>query len=93
MTENDELLRDCEIAVSREPDLENDMVIRKSREEIAKEINRLRAQLRYMKKTVSFCRGDTSPYSNQRDIIECEKEIKRLCRLRDAAKVLEKCVK
>ena len=50
----------------------------------------MRAQLRYMKKSVGYRGGCYSPYENQRDIIDCEKEIKRLCKLRDAAKAMEK---
>lgn len=86
---NSELLDDCEREVKEEPDLEYDMVVRKSWAEYAKDINRMRAQLRYMKKSVGY-RGGCSVYENQRDIIDCEKEIKRLCRLRDCAKAMEK---
>lgn len=86
---NQGLVDDCERAVKKEPDLEYDMVVRKSWAEYAKEINRMRAQLRYMKKSVAY-RGGQSIYENQRDIIDCEKEIKRLCKLRDCAKAMEK---
>jgi hypothetical protein len=82
-------LDDCERAVKEEPDLEYDMVVRKSWAEYAKEINLMRAQLRYMKKSVAY-RGGQSIYENQRDIIKQEKEIKRLCKLRDCAKAMEK---
>ena len=84
-----EMLDDCERAVREEDDYEHDMVVRKSWAEYAKEINRMRAQLRYMKKSVGY-RGDGDIYGNQRDIIDCEKEIKRLCKLRDCAKAMEK---
>ena len=57
--------------------------------EYVKEINRLRAQLRYMKKSVTYC-GGQGIYENQKDIIKQEKEIKRLCKLRDYAKAMEK---
>lgn len=86
---NRELLDDCERVVKEEPDLEYDMVVRKSWAEYAKEINLMRAQLRYMKKSVAY-RGRQGIYENQRDIIKQEKEIKRLCKLRDAAKAMEK---
>ena len=86
---NNELVDDCERAVREEPDPEYDMVVRKSWAEYAKEINLMRAQLRYMKKSVAY-RGGQSIYENQRDIIDCEKEIKRLCKLRDCAKAMEK---
>lgn len=87
---NSELLVDCERAVREEPEFEYDMVVRKTWAEYAKEINLMRAQLRYMKKSVGYRGGCYSPYENQRDIINCEKEIKRLCKLRDAAKAMEK---
>lgn len=83
-----EMLDDCERTVKYE-DHEHDMVVRKSWAEYAKEINLMRAQLRYMKKSVCY-RGGQSVYENQRDIIDCEKEIKRLCKLRDCAKAMEK---
>ena len=86
---NRELLDDCEKVVKEEPDLEYDMVVRKSWAEYAKEINLMRAQLRYMKKSVAY-RGGQGIYENQRDIIKQEKEIKRLCKLRDYAKAMEK---
>lgn len=88
-TGRQEILNDCERAVKNEPDLEYDMVVRKSWAEYAKEINLMRAQLRYMKKSVCY-RGGQGIYENQRDIIDCEKEIKRLCKLRDCAKAMEK---
>lgn len=83
-----DILEDCERAVKYE-DHEYDMVVRKSWKEYSKEINLMRAQLRYMKKSVCY-RGGQSVYENQRDIIDCEKEIKRLCKLRDCAKAMEK---
>ena len=86
---NNELVDDCERAVKKEPDPEYDMVVRKSWAEYAKEINLMRAQLRYMKKSVAY-RGGQSIYENQRDIIKQEQEIKRLCKLRDCAKAMEK---
>jgi len=86
---NQELVDDCERAVREEDDYEHDMVVRKSWAEYAKDINRMRAQLRYMKKSVGY-RGGGDIYGNQRDIIDCEKEIKRLCKLRDCAKAMEK---
>ena len=86
---NRELLDDCERVVKEEPDLEYDMVVRKSWDEYAKEINLMRAQLRYMKKSVAY-RGGQGIYENQKDIIKQEKEIKRLCKLRDCAKAMEK---
>lgn len=83
------MLNDCERAARDEPDLEYDMVVRKSWTEYAKEINRLRASLRYTKKAINYsCSGVI--YGNQRDIIYLEKEIKRLCKLRDCAKAMEK---
>lgn len=88
-TRNRELLDDCERAVRDEPDHEYDMVVRKSWAEYAKEINLMRAQLCYIKKAVSH-HGGCSVYENQRDIIKQEKEIKRLCKLRDCAKAMEK---
>lgn len=89
---NRELLDDCERVVKEEPDLEYDMVVRKSWAEYAKEINLMRAQLRYMKKSVAY-RGGQGIYENQRDIIKQEKEIKRLCKLRDCAKAMEKAAR
>lgn len=86
---NRELLDDCERVVKEEPDLEYDMVVRKSWAEYAKEINLMRAQLRYMKKSVAY-HGGQGIYENQRDIIKQEKEIERLCKLRDCAKAMEK---
>ena len=86
---NRELVDDCERIVKEEPDLEYDMVVRKSWAEYVKDINRMRAQLRYMKKSVGY-RGGGDVYGNQKDIIDCEKEIKRLCKLRDCAKAMEK---
>lgn len=84
-----DMLDDCERVVREEPNLEYDMVVRKSWAEYAKEINRMRAQLRYMKKAVVY-HGGRGFYENQRDIIKQEKEIKRLCKLRDCAKAMEK---
>ena len=86
---NRELVDDCERAVKEEPDLEYDMVVRKSWSEYVKDINRMRAQLRYMKKSVAY-RDGQGIYENQRDIIKQEKEIERLCKLRDCAKAMEK---
>lgn len=88
--EHEKLLADCERTAKNEHELEYDMVVRKSWAEYAKDINRMRAQLRYMKKSVGYRGGCYSPYENQRDIINCTKEIKRLCKLRDAAKAMEK---
>ena len=88
-THQQDMIDDCERAVRQEDDYEHDMVVRKSWAEYAKEINLMRAQLRYMKKSVCY-RGGQSVYENQRDIIDCEKEIKRLCKLRDCAKAMEK---
>lgn len=88
-THRQDMLNDCERPFRDEPDLEYDMIVRKSWAEYAKDINRMRAQLRYMKKAVSY-QGGYSVYENQRDIIDCEKEIKRLCKLRDCAKAMEK---
>ncbi len=88
-THQQDMINDCERAVKNEPELEYDMTVRKSYAEYVKEINRMRAQLRYMKKSVGY-RGGQGIYSNQRDIIEMEKEIKRLCKLRDCAKAMEK---
>lgn len=76
---NRELLDDCERVVKEEPDLEYDMAVRKSWAEYAKEINLMRAQLRYMKKSVAY-RGGQGIYENQKDIIKQEKEIKRPCK-------------
>lgn len=84
-----DMLDDCERAVRDEPDLEYDMVVRKSWAEYAKDINRMRAQLRYAKKAVNYW-GGCSAYENQRSIIEMQKEIRRLCKLRDCAKAMEK---
>lgn len=71
---------------------EQDMVVRKSWAEYVKEINRMRAQLRYMKKSIMYRGGGwgCNIEENRRDIAEQEKEIKRLCKLRDAAKAMEK---
>ena len=71
---------------------EQDMVVRKSWAEYVKDINRMRAQLRYMKKSIMYRGGGwgCNVEENRRDIAEQEKEIKRLCRLRDAAKAMEK---
>lgn len=77
-THQQDMLDDCERAVKEEPDFEYDMVVRKSWAEYAKDINRMRAQLRYAKKAVNYW-GGCSAYENQRSIIEMQKEIKRLC--------------
>ena len=71
---------------------EHDMVVRKTWAEYAKDINRMRAELRYMKKSIMYRGGGwgCNVYENRQDIVECEKEIKRLCKLRDAAKAMEK---
>ena len=42
-----------------------------------------------MKDSVGY-RGGGDIYGNQGDITNCEKEIKRLCKLRDCAKAMEK---
>ncbi len=86
--EHEKLLADCETRATEAANY--DMVVNKSWAEYAKEINLMRAQLRYMKKSVNYRGGCYSPYENQKDIIECTKEIKRLCKLRDAAKAMEK---
>lgn len=88
-THRQDMFDDCERTVREEDDYEHDMVVRKSWAEYAKDINRMRAQLCYMKKAVGY-RGGCSVYENQRNIIDCEKEIKRLCKLRDCAKAMEK---
>ena len=88
-TYQQDMLDDCERAVRDEPDLEYDMVVRKSWAEYAKDINRMRASLRYAKKAVNYW-GGCSAYENQRSIIKMQKEIKRLCKLRDCAKAMEK---
>lgn len=86
----DELPREVRL----NPD-EHDMVVRKTWAEYAKEINLMRAQLRYMKKSIMY-RGEgywgSNVDENRRDIVEQEKAIKRLCKLRDAAKAMEKAV-
>ena len=71
---------------------EQDMVVRKSWAEYAKEISLMRAQLRYMKKSIMYRGGGwgCNVEENRRDIAEQEKEIKRLCKLRDCAKAMEK---
>ena len=71
---------------------EQNMIIEKSWAEYAKEINSLRSQLRYMKKSVMYRGGGDgqSVYENQVDIIELQNEIERLCKLRNAAKAIEK---
>ena len=88
-THQQDMIDDCERTVKNEPELEYDMVVRKSWAEYAKDINRMRAQLRYAKKAVNYW-GGCSAYENQRSIIEMQKEIKRLCKLRDCAKAMEK---
>ena len=88
-THQQDMPDDCERAVRDEPDLEYDMVVRKSWAEYAKDINRMRASLRYAKKAVNYW-GGCSAYENQRSIIKMQKEIKRLCKLRDCAKAMEK---
>ena len=85
----EELRHDAERTARETYDDNKVLVIRKSYAEYCKEINLLRARLRYIKKTVGYCRGETSPYGNQRDIIELEHEIKDLCKLRKAAKEME----
>lgn len=71
---------------------EQDMVVRKSWAEYVKEINRMRAQLRYMKKSIMHRGGGwgCNVEESRRDIVEQEEEIKRLCKLRDCAKAIEK---
>lgn len=88
-THRQEVLDDCERVAREEPDLKYDMVVRKSWTEYAKDINRMRASLRYAKKAVNSW-GGGNVYENQRNIIEMQKEIKRLCKLRDCAKAMEK---
>lgn len=88
-THQQDMLNDCERTARDEPDLEYDMVVRKSWAEYAKDINRMRASLRYAKKAVNYW-GGCSTYENQRSIIKMQKEIKRLCKLRDCAKAMEK---
>lgn len=84
---NSELSRE----VCLNPD-EHDMVVRKTWAEYAKEINLMRAQLRYMKKSIMYRGGGwaCNVDENRRDIIEQEKKIQRLCKLRDCAKAMEK---
>lgn len=84
---NSELPREVRLNPS-----EQDMVVRKSWAEYVKEINRMRAQLRYMKKSIMHQGGGwgCNVEENRRDIAEQEKEIKRLCKLRDCAKAMEK---
>ncbi len=84
---NSELPREVRL----NPD-EHDMIVRKSWAEYAKEINLMRAQLRYMKKSIMYRGGGwgCNVEENRRDIVEQEKAIKRLCKLRDAAKAMEK---
>lgn len=84
---NNELSREVRLSPN-----EQDMVVRKSWSEYAKEINLMRAQLRYMKKSIMYRGGGwgCNVEENRRDIAEQEKEIKRLCKLRDAAKAMEK---
>lgn len=67
------------------------MIVEKSYKEYVKEINLLRANLRYIKKAVSYRGGyGCTPYGNQKDIIDLEHQIKRLCKLRKQAKEMEK---
>ena len=84
---NNELSREVRL----NPD-EHDMVVRKTWDEYAKEINLMRAQLRYMKKSIMYRGGGwaCNVEGNRRDIIEQEKKIQRLCKLRDCAKAMEK---
>ena len=84
---NGELSREVRL----NPD-EYDMVVRKTWAEYAKEINLMRAQLRYMKKSIMYRGGGwaCNIEENRRDIIEQEKRIQRLCKLRDCAKAMEK---
>ena len=84
---NNELSREVRL----NPD-EHDMVVRKTWAEYAKEINLMRAQLRYMKKSIMYRGGGwaCNVEENRRDIIEQEKRIQRLCKLRDCAKAMEK---
>ena len=68
------MINDCEKAARDELNLEYDMVVRKSWTEYAKEINRLRALLRYTKKAINYsCGGDI--YGNQKTL-----QVKRLCK-------------
>lgn len=91
-THRQDMLDNCERIVREEDDYEQDMVVRKSWAEYVKEINRMRAQLRYMKKSIMYRGGGwgCNIEENRRDIAEQEKEIKRLCKLRDCAKAMEK---
>lgn len=88
--EHAKLLADCEAAATEAANY--DMVVNKSWAEYAKEINLMRAQLRYMKKSIMYRSGGwgCNVEENRRDIAEQEKAIKRLCKLRDAAKAMEK---
>lgn len=70
-------------------EIDCDMKVAKSWSEYSKDINRLRAALRYAKKAVNTW-GSGSVYENECSIIEIQKEIKRLCKLRDCAKAMEK---
>lgn len=90
--EHEKILANCERAVKNEPEFEYDMVVRKTWAEYAKEINLMRAQLRYMKKSIMYRGGGwaCNVEENRRDIIEQEKRIQRLCKLRDCAKAMEK---
>lgn len=65
------------------------LILSKSYKDYVKEINLLRARLRYMKKSVNYSGGCVSPYENEKDIIDLEIQIKDLCKLRKAAKELE----
>ena len=90
--ENKTFLRDeLPREVRLNPD-EHEMVVRKTWAEYAKDINRMRAELRYMKKSIMYRGGGwgCNVEENRSDILECEKEIKRLCKLRDCAKAMEK---
>ena len=86
--ENEDFLRNELPRVVRLHQLpEEELVVTKSWAEYAKDINRLRASLRYMKKSLDY----TSPYGyDQKDILEVEFEIKKLKKLRDCAKAMEK---
>lgn len=91
-TENSaQLVADAE-RIARETYDDNEvLVVEKSYKEYVKEINLLRANLRYIKKSVSYRGGyGCTPYDNQKDIIDLEHQIKRLCKLRKQAKEMEK---
>ena len=91
-TENTaQLVADAERVARDTYDDNKTLVVRKSYAEYVKEINLLRANLRYIKKSVSYRGGyGCTPYDNQKDIIDLEHQIKDLCKLRKMAKEMEK---